>query len=201
MTHHESLLVDAYLDGEMSSADALAMERHLDICAECRRQLEVGLALRNSLAESAFVPDLQSSGQLWAAIEPQLVSRSHALGVAGWASGALLAVVALVAQTALAVLLIFATGGALGFPASEWLTPLGDALPDMGTAFLPVPPVADEFGYAYDALLVGASSFTMWLLMMTLALSFFGWVLAARRRHQLAGGLPVSLQHRAGAHN
>ena len=50
------MMVDVYLDGEMSATDCAAFERALELCPECRRRLEDARALSGLLRELPAEP-------------------------------------------------------------------------------------------------------------------------------------------------
>ena len=99
MNSHEkyAALLDAFLDGELSEAEAEEVRVHLSECADCQAYVADALAIRDALPgiEETAVPDGFAKSVL-AALPPRRVSwRTH------WAKIAL----PLAACAALAILL------------------------------------------------------------------------------------------------
>ena len=86
-------MVDAYVDGELTTSESAAFERALEACPECRRRLEAARAMSSLLRElpAELAPDL-----LRARIERELrtiagASRVRFPGAAGMRWGAMAA--------------------------------------------------------------------------------------------------------------
>ena len=60
----ESLRVQAYFDGELDALSAAEVERHSEVCAECRALLQdldhVRTALRQDLTYASAPPELRT---------------------------------------------------------------------------------------------------------------------------------------------
>jgi anti-sigma factor RsiW len=71
--------VEAYLDGELDAADALALETHIETCAECKKLLSELTALRRALREVASYH--RADPQLRARIDAALEGETPRAGV------------------------------------------------------------------------------------------------------------------------
>ncbi|UCE86065.1 MAG: zf-HC2 domain-containing protein [Deltaproteobacteria bacterium] len=71
--------LDAYHDGELAGLMRRRVERHLEHCSSCRREIAAASALGELLRESA---DAVMSPDLWSQIEPRLAPVDAASGVA-----------------------------------------------------------------------------------------------------------------------
>jgi Putative zinc-finger len=58
-----------YLDGELSAADRVALEQHIEECFECRRALG---ELRQVVARAASLPDRAPARDLWAGVATRI---------------------------------------------------------------------------------------------------------------------------------
>jgi anti-sigma factor RsiW len=187
-SHRELRLVDGYLDDELDADERLAFESHLEKCAMCRSRLSEGLAVRGILGSHGALPDFGGSGALWRRIEPRLVARPAGIGLMGWSTGALLATTVLVAQAAILLLAGLGLAGRLGAPVGDWMPEIdrmSSVLGAMEAFRVPQSELA-------DISIVALTSFVAWLSVVALALAFFGWMLAERRRGHLGAGGAVN---------
>ena len=72
---HETERLSAYLDDELSTSEAQAVDRHLEECFECRRTLS---ELREVSARAGGLPDLEPESDLWNGIAARIESMPQA---------------------------------------------------------------------------------------------------------------------------
>lgn len=95
MTHpYVDSQLDAYLDGELSAADARELESHLGQCADCTRFLDRRLALRSAI--KARIPPLRAPDTLRQRVR-KLTRRPVGRVPAWWRSLAIAASIAVIA--------------------------------------------------------------------------------------------------------
>jgi hypothetical protein len=76
--------LDELLDGELDADEATAVNDHLEMCAECHRELE---AVRNLTAEAASLPrSIEPDNDLWPGIAGRIEARRVVRGRFGWRS-------------------------------------------------------------------------------------------------------------------
>ena len=73
MMEHWADRLSEYLDGELSAADRVALERHIEECFECRRVLG---ELRQVIARADALPDRAPERDLWAGIAQQIGAKT-----------------------------------------------------------------------------------------------------------------------------
>ena len=78
MMEHWTDRLSEYLDGELSAADRVALERHVEECFECRRVLG---ELRQVIARADALPDRAPEQDLWAGIAQQIGAKTGNVNV------------------------------------------------------------------------------------------------------------------------
>lgn len=85
---HEELM--RFLDGELPPEARDRVEKHVETCTECRRELAVFRAMKSDLAGIAFAPPLTRELSIWAGIHRRLTRPVGWVlfggGVAAWAA-------------------------------------------------------------------------------------------------------------------
>ena len=82
----------AYADGELSGAEVVAVEDHLQSCPRCQREVE---SLRWLQMRTGQSTPAEPDSSLWPVLQARLSSRSVGTGRASWASTAFLILLAL----------------------------------------------------------------------------------------------------------
>jgi anti-sigma factor RsiW len=100
MDHQDALaLLPAYVDQELGIADCLAMERHLENCAECRREYAQQEEIKKRLKQD--LPYVQAPASLYGRIQSGLTSKRERRNVTSawhvWLSGAVLTTLLVIA--------------------------------------------------------------------------------------------------------
>jgi len=84
--HRAGRLLSAYVDSELTAAEARAVQEHLLDCAPCRDAYENLRAARDLLAG---LPPAEPPAEFWAAIRGPMMRASAAHGGSeGWTAGA-----------------------------------------------------------------------------------------------------------------
>ncbi len=110
-------LISAYIDGELTGAEMLAIRRHLSECSECTREYESLRGLKEAMSRlRTVVPRKDLAAAVVAKIEEQQFTRTHRFGT--WAARLTFAKLSPV-TAALAVfgaaLVLLTAGGMEGF--------------------------------------------------------------------------------------
>lgn len=96
----QDMAIDRYIDGELSAAQARALEEHFRTCAPCTRAYERGLALRDTLRRE--LRPRQAPDILRAGIRRQIHNADLPIRI-GWRSPAISRIVALAAVLVLCI--------------------------------------------------------------------------------------------------
>jgi anti-sigma-K factor RskA len=159
MSTHDEItgLLDDFAGGELDERGRRAVQRHLDVCADCRAEVD---ALRALLDEARFLPRaLAPSRDLWGGIEARLEPKGGAQVIdlashrKSWKPPrwvlAVAAALVLVVSTAVITASVVGRGQAPGAP-GEVAQATGAA--PAGTAFAAFQPAEAEYQKAVDDL-------------------------------------------------
>jgi anti-sigma factor RsiW len=81
MEHEQALeKLDEWIDGELAADESAALSRHLDACADCRREA----ALRKRLGEALFAPLPPEDPRKTEAFVRRVMGRVEAESVPAW---------------------------------------------------------------------------------------------------------------------
>jgi anti-sigma factor RsiW len=107
MTHQWTDRLSEYLDGELSRADADAVDRHLKDCEDCRATLE---DLRAVMVRASALEDRAPAADLWPGIAERLPASTPVTPLSAWRRLATWRVSASVPQLAAAAVVLLLVG-------------------------------------------------------------------------------------------